>query len=47
MLKSFHDELTELMGGQKTELNIKGEPAIILVAGLQGSGKTTFTAKTG
>ena len=45
MVKIVHDELVELMGGQKTELNLKGEPAIILVAGLQGSGKTTFSAK--
>ncbi|HNY03302.1 MAG TPA: signal recognition particle protein [Bacteroidales bacterium] len=45
MVKIVHDELTGLMGGQKTDLNIKGEPAIILVAGLQGSGKTTFSAK--
>lgn len=45
MVKIVHDELTLLMGGQKTELNLKGDPAIILVAGLQGSGKTTFSAK--
>ncbi|MEI7499366.1 MAG: signal recognition particle protein [Bacteroidota bacterium] len=45
MIKIVHDELAELMGGQKSELNIKGDPAIILVAGLQGSGKTTFSAK--
>jgi len=45
MVKIVHDELTELMGGQKTDLNIKGEPTIILIAGLQGSGKTTFSAK--
>lgn len=45
MVKIVHDELTALMGGQKTDLNIKGEPAIVLVAGLQGSGKTTFSAK--
>jgi len=45
MVKIVHDELVELMGGQKTELSIKGDPAIILVAGLQGSGKTTFAAK--
>ena len=45
MVKIVHDELTELMGGQKTDLNIKGDPAIILIAGLQGSGKTTFAAK--
>jgi signal recognition particle subunit SRP54 len=45
MVKIVHDELSELMGGQRTELNIKGDPAIILIAGLQGSGKTTFSAK--
>jgi signal recognition particle subunit SRP54 len=45
MVKIVHDELAELMGGQKTDLNIKGDPAIILIAGLQGSGKTTFAAK--
>jgi signal recognition particle subunit SRP54 len=45
MVKIVHDELTGLMGGQKTELNLKGEPAIVLIAGLQGSGKTTFSAK--
>jgi signal recognition particle subunit SRP54 len=45
MVKVTHDELTELMGGQMTELNLKGSPAIILIAGLQGSGKTTFSAK--
>jgi signal recognition particle subunit SRP54 len=45
MVKIVHDELTELMGGQKTELNVKGDPAIFLIAGLQGSGKTTFSAK--
>jgi signal recognition particle subunit SRP54 len=45
MIKIVHDELTELMGGMKTDLNLKGEPAIILIAGLQGSGKTTFSAK--
>lgn len=45
MVKIVHDELTELMGGMKTDLNLKGEPAVILIAGLQGSGKTTFSAK--
>jgi signal recognition particle subunit SRP54 len=45
MIKIVHDELTELMGGMKTDLNLKGDPAIILIAGLQGSGKTTFSAK--
>ncbi|MCX6283456.1 MAG: signal recognition particle protein [Bacteroidetes bacterium] len=45
MVKIVHDELVELMGGQKTEINLKGDPAIFLIAGLQGSGKTTFSAK--
>ncbi|NOZ48043.1 MAG: signal recognition particle protein [Chlorobi bacterium] len=45
MIKLVHDELAELMGGQKTDINIKGNPAIILIAGLQGSGKTTFSGK--
>ncbi len=47
MVKIVHDELVELMGGQKTDVNIKGNPAVILIAGLQGSGKTTFTGKLG
>lgn len=45
MVKIVHDELVTLMGGAKSEVNLKGEPAIILIAGLQGSGKTTFSAK--
>jgi signal recognition particle subunit SRP54 len=45
MVKVMHDELTELMGGKAADFNIKGNPAVILVAGLQGSGKTTFTHK--
>jgi signal recognition particle subunit SRP54 len=45
MVKIVHDELATLMGAETAELNIKGNPAIILVAGLQGSGKTTFSAK--
>ncbi len=45
MVKIVHDELAELMGSESAELNIKGSPAIILIAGLQGSGKTTFSAK--
>ncbi|MBI5217770.1 MAG: signal recognition particle protein [Bacteroidia bacterium] len=45
MVKIVHDELIELMGGQKQEINIKGSPAVILMAGLQGSGKTTFSGK--
>lgn len=45
MVKITHDELAELMGGEAVELNLKGNPAIILLAGLQGSGKTTHAAK--
>jgi signal recognition particle subunit SRP54 len=45
MVKITHDELTSLMGGGMQEINIKGNPAIILIAGLQGSGKTTFSGK--
>src|SRR5437868_2684425 len=45
MVKIVQDELTELMGGTESELNATGNPAIILVAGLQGSGKTTFSGK--
>ncbi len=45
MVKIVQDELTALMGGDKIDINIKGTPAIILIAGLQGSGKTTFSAK--
>jgi signal recognition particle subunit SRP54 len=45
MVKIVQDELTRLMGGQAADLQLSGNPAIILVAGLQGSGKTTFSAK--
>jgi len=45
MVKIVKDELTDLMGGIESELEIKGNPAIILIAGLQGSGKTTFSGK--
>ena len=45
MVKIVQDQLTELMGGQESEFNISGNPAIILIAGLQGSGKTTFSGK--
>jgi signal recognition particle subunit SRP54 len=45
MTKIVQDELTELMGGQEAVFNSKGNPAIILIAGLQGSGKTTFSGK--
>jgi signal recognition particle subunit SRP54 len=45
MIKIVHDELAKLMGGKASEINIKGSPAIILMSGLQGSGKTTFSGK--
>ncbi len=45
MVKITHDELAQLMGGETVEMNLKGNPAIILMAGLQGSGKTTHAAK--
>ena len=45
MTKIVKDELTELMGGQEAVFNAKGNPAVILIAGLQGSGKTTFSGK--
>ena len=45
MIKITHDELAELMGGEAQEVNLKGQPAVILMSGLQGSGKTTFAAK--
>ena len=45
MTKIVHDELVELMGGEQKDIDIKGKPAVILIAGLQGSGKTTFSAK--
>ncbi len=45
MIKIVKDELAELMGGTETEFNAKGNPAVILIAGLQGSGKTTFSGK--
>jgi signal recognition particle subunit SRP54 len=44
-VKIVHEELTSLMGGQAEGINIKGDPAVILIAGLQGSGKTTFSGK--
>ena len=47
MIKICHEELIELMGGNEVEINLKGAPAIILMSGLQGSGKTTFTGKLG
>lgn len=45
MIKITHDELTRLMGGQKAELRLAGSPCVILMSGLQGSGKTTFSGK--
>jgi len=45
LVKIVHEELTQLMGGQKQDINLKGDPAIVLIAGLQGSGKTTFSGK--
>ena len=45
MVKLVHDELAELMGGESVGLNLKSKPAIILMSGLQGSGKTTFSGK--
>ena len=45
MVKIVHDELAELMGGQAVPVNLEGRPAIILMSGLQGSGKTTFSGK--
>lgn len=45
MVKIVHDELTALMGGEEAPLNISGNPAVILMSGLQGAGKTTFAGK--
>ena len=45
LTKIVHDELAALMGGQATDISLKGNPAVILIAGLQGSGKTTFSGK--
>ncbi len=45
MVKIVHDELAQLMGGETAEINLEGKPSVILMSGLQGSGKTTFTAK--
>jgi len=45
IVKIVHDELAELMGSESVDVNIKGNPAVILIAGLQGSGKTTFSGK--
>lgn len=45
MIKIVHDELATLMGGSSEDINIKANPSVILIAGLQGSGKTTFSGK--
>lgn len=45
MVKIVHDELADFMGAEHSEINVKGSPAVILVAGLNGSGKTTFSGK--
>ena len=45
LVKITQEELTDLMGGQKIDINLKGDPAVVLIAGLQGSGKTTFSGK--
>lgn len=45
MIKIVHDELVELMGAEKTDISLRGNPAVILISGLQGSGKTTFSGK--
>jgi signal recognition particle subunit SRP54 len=45
MIKICHEELIELMGGNESEINVKGNPGIVLMSGLQGSGKTTFSGK--
>ena len=45
LTKITNDELTQLMGGESTDINVQGNPAVILIAGLQGSGKTTFSGK--
>ena len=47
MIKVCHEELVNLMGGNEVEINVKGNPGIILMSGLQGSGKTTFSGKLG
>jgi len=45
MVKIVHDELAQLMGGASVDINLKGSPTVILMSGLQGSGKTTFSGK--
>ncbi|MCU0389635.1 MAG: signal recognition particle protein [Thermoflexibacter sp.] len=44
-IKIVYDKLSELMGGQKQDINVKGDPAVIMIAGLNGAGKTTFSGK--
>ena len=45
MVKIVHDELVSFMGSEESDINLKGSPAVVLVAGLNGSGKTTFSGK--
>lgn len=45
LIKITQEELTKLMGGSKVDINLKGDPAVVLISGLQGSGKTTFSGK--
>ncbi|WP_114750765.1 signal recognition particle protein [Pleomorphovibrio marinus] len=45
LVKITQEELTKLMGGEKEEINLKGDPSVLLISGLQGSGKTTFSGK--
>ena len=45
MIKICHEELVVLMGGNEVEINVKGNPGVVLMSGLQGSGKTTFSGK--
>lgn len=45
LVKITQEKLAELMGGSKVDIDVKGEPAVVLISGLQGSGKTTFTGK--
>jgi signal recognition particle subunit SRP54 len=47
LIKITHEELVKLMGGEKTDIKLTGNPTVILMSGLQGSGKTTFTGKLG
>ena len=47
MVKIVMDEMVKLMGGQSVGINVKGKPGVVLIAGLQGSGKTTFSGKLG